>query len=582
MAFDLLITGGMVVDGTGAPARRADVSVRAGRIVEIGKSLDGSAGERVDATDLVVAPGFIDSHTHLDGQLFWDKEASSSSWHGCTSVIFGNCGFSLAPIPDSPEYPTSLLAGVEQIPRRVLDATVPFDWRNYQEFVASLEGSGLGVNAAGYVGYPTVRHSVMGERAFTDAATEADLSAIAAALREALSAGALGVSINRNDADHDDHGRESAGYDCDWSEIDRALSVVGEYPGTIVQAVPSWAILNEGITDAVRLEFERWVDSLRRADRRLVWGALMEPFAGPLLGLIREAAREGVSMLGAVGSIPVAGMATFETTSVFSTVEGWESVFELGRDERVRALSDPAVRERLKAACRADGTFVAYPLQTKDAAGNRVLGPVAIFSWDNVFRIAAPPAPFEIGESVLAESQRMGSHPLDLVLDGAVASDLAEFLLMVPYGYMEDVTQSLLTDPGTVLSINDTGAHLLVMSNAGSTFLFSHWVRAKGAITLEQAVHLLTGRQAEVFGLADRGVIAAGKAADIVVFDPTTVAPLGAEYKVDIPGGGSRFVQRSRGITRVVVNGRSLLVDGKATGDLGGRYLRPADMLRSR
>ncbi len=214
--LDLCIRGGLVVNGTGAPGRRADVGIADGRVADVAAKLSDSARETIDTTDLVVAPGFIDSHTHLDGQLFWDKEGTSSSWHGCTTVIQGNCGFTLAPIPDGPEYPLSLMAGVEQIPRPLLKRNVPWTWRTFAEFTRSLEAGGIPLNVASYVGYPLIRHAAMGEAALTEVPTDDERAAIDRLLREALDAGALGISFNRQAADRDDKGRWTAGYDCGW------------------------------------------------------------------------------------------------------------------------------------------------------------------------------------------------------------------------------------------------------------------------------------------------------------------------------------------------------------------------------
>lgn len=578
MGIDLLIAGGAVVDGTGTASRRLDVAVRDGMIVEVGEKIDASAAERIDATGLVVAPGFIDSHTHLDGQLFWDKAATSSSWHGCTTAIFGNCGFSFAPIgSEGPEYPLSLMAGVEQVDRDLLQQNVPFDWRSYGDFIGSLEASGMAINATSYIGYPMIRHAAMGERAFGGEATEADLDAIEAHVREGLDAGALGLSFNRQAADRDDKGRTTAGLNCPWSEIGRMIGVLADYPGTLVQAIPSWSLLPNGIEAHHREEFEGWTKALAAANRPMVWTVMSEVLADPQLELNREARQAGVSMTSGVGPIPVAIMVNFQVPNVLQTVPAWQPVFAVPPEERVRVLADPGFRRSLREQA-GDETFSAYPAAAVDEDGTPILGPEIPLSWGGIFRVGSGPDRFRVDHSVLQEARARGCHPIDVVADAAVESDLRDFLIVFPMGNPDDKTVELMKDPTTVLSTNDTGAHLLMVCNASATWLLDHWVREKQAFGLEQAVHMLTGRQAQVFQLPDRGILAPGKVADLVLFDPDTVGAESPSLVNDLPGGGLRFVQRGLGIARVIVNGRSLMIDGKHTGEVPGMYLRPAEM----
>jgi N-acyl-D-aspartate/D-glutamate deacylase len=582
VAFDLLIRGGMVVDGTGAPGRVCDVGVADGRIAELAPRLAGSAAETVDARDLVVAPGFIDSHTHLDGQLFWDKEASSSAWHGCTTVVFGNCGFTFAPIPDGdPEYPKGLMAGVEQIPREVIEGNVPFDWRSFGDYVRSLERSGLPVNAASYVGYPVVRHAVMGERALGGAPTAGELRAIEALVRDALDAGALGISFNRQPGDCDDKGRPSAGVDCGFDEIAAVVALLREYPGTLVQAVPGFLMPFQGFSEENLREQESWIGALRGVGRPMVFGPTFEAWGELFYAYIERARAQGVEMWSTGGAIPIGSMATFQVPNVFRTIQGWEGVFEVTGEERIRLFSDASYRERLRAHAGPE-TFIGYPLQTVDERGQIVRGPEISYSWGNIYRLPAPPAPFRCdGPSVLEEARQRGCHPVDVVLDGAVQSGLREFLIVFPLPYDPEAILRHLEHPHILLSTNDTGAHLLMVCNANSTHLLGHWVRRSKRIGLERAVHLLTGRQAQAFRLVDRGTLAPGKAADLVLFDPERIDAQSYELAHDIPGGHARFLQRSTGIERVIVNGRTLLRGGRPTGEMPGAFLRPRQMARA-
>lgn len=580
MGLDLLIRGGTVVDGTGRPGRVADVGIARDRIVAVEEHLAEPAAERIDATGLVVAPGFIDSHTHLDGQLFWDGEGSSSAWHGCTSVVCGNCGFTLAPIPNGdPEYPLSLMAGVEQVPRDVLEATVPFDWDSFGGYVASLERSGLPLNAACYVGYPVLRHAAMGERGLEEPAGPADLAAIERLLREALEAGALGVSFNRSPADRDDRGRATAGVDCGWDEIRRVVGVLGDHPGTLVQAIPGWSLPGpRGVNPGWEEELGHWVAATRAAGRPMVWGPMIETFDEDYLRIARKGQQQGSQMFAATGVVALSTLATFQIPNLFGTIPGWAFLFELSAEGRLKALSDPAVRARLRGAT-GDEKFLGYPLATEDEAGNPVPGPEIPFFWRNIYRIGAAPERLDLdGPSLADEARRDGRHPVDVLLDGAVASGLREFAIVFPYGQVPDQTLRALRDPASVLSRNDTGAHLALLCNAESSQLLAQWVRDRGALRLERAIQLLTSRQAEIFQLPDRGALLPGLAADVVLIDLDEVGPLAPDLAADIPGGGTRIVQRAEGIERVIVSGRTLLREGQPTGELPGRFLRPAEM----
>jgi N-acyl-D-aspartate/D-glutamate deacylase len=579
MDFDLLIRGGLVVDGTGAPGRHGDLGVREGRIVDVAPHLSGSASASIDAEGLVVAPGFIDSHTHLDGQMFWDPAVSSSSWHGCTTAIMGNCGFTLSPTRNGdPEYPISLMAGVEQIPRDVIEENVPFGWKTFAEYVDALEGRAMGINAASYVGYPILRHAVMGDRAFQERATREHIESLKRELDRALQAGALGLSLNRQPGDCDDKGRPSAGVDCSFEEIIEVASVLRGHPGTVLQCVPGFAMPYQGFTAENIREQDALIEAAKAADAPLVWGPAMEVWADLFHGLVDRARGQGVEMWAAAGVIPVASMACFQIRNVFGTIDGWERLYEASGDEVVGLISDPEFRRSLK-ACVTDEGFTGFPLQTHDAEGNVVKGPAIPYSWAHIWRLPPPPASFDLsGPSLLEEARSRDLHPVDLLFDGAIESDLGEFLVLLPHPYDADQILAHIDNPRTVISTNDTGAHFHLLSNATTTHTLGHWVRRTKRLTLERAIHLLTGRQSEVFRLRDRGTLQPGKAADVVIFDLETVDAYTLELASDVPGGHSRFLQRSTGVRHVIVNGVPLIEDGRVTGASGGRFLRPRDM----
>ncbi len=572
---EVLIKGGIVVDGTGTSRRRADVAIRGGHIVEIAPRID-STGEIIDASDLIVSPGFIDSHTHMESQLFWDKAATSAAWHGCTTVVMGNCGLSLAPLaPGDQDFAIGLMSSVEQIPTSVLASAMPFDWTTFGGFAESLDRSKPGINAASYVGYSLVRRAVMGERAFGGQPTEEEANAIEALVRSSLAQGALGLSFNRATFDHDEHGRLMPGYDCTWDELSRAARVVAEFPGTMLQAIPRWTSEVDGWGGPNDEELSRWIGLLGEVGRRLVWTAVSESRHENQMAATRKAQAAGADLIAAIHAVPMHTYATFSVPGLFAATPGFDFLFDLTPVERLRAIRDETVRERVRAATGRD-TFTAYPLRYVAESGEVSLGHERVFPWDHIHHVGSAPHRMNIGESIGEQAHREGRHPADVVLDAAAASELRDVFIVFTHANLPQVTLELLNDPATVISGNDTGAHLMLMAQADTTHLLDHFVRRTGEVPLEQAVHLITGRQAQVFGIPNRGVLAPGKAADIAIFDPDDIGAQAPEVVNDLPGGGPRYITRNIGIKRVIVNGETLLVDGKATGVGAGRFLKPA------
>lgn len=571
----VVIKGGTVVDGTGAPRRRADISIRDGRILEIASQIQGG-DEVIDASDLIVSPGFIDTHTHMECQLFWDKAATSAAWHGCTTVVMGNCGLSLAPVGmGDVDFAVSLMSSVEQIPTSVLASAVPFDWTSFGGFAESLQRSTPAVNAASFVGYSLVRRAVMGERAFGGVPTEEEADAIVELVRSSLAQGALGLSFNRATLDHDEHGRLMPGYDCTWEEVTRAARVVAEFPGTMLQAIPRWTSEADGWGGRNDDELAHWIDILQGVDRPLVWTAVSETRYENQMAATRRAREAGVELIAAIHGVPMHTYATLSVPGLFAATPGFDFLFDLSPEERLRAIQDEAVRERVRAATGRD-TFSAYPLRYVSESGEVSLGHERVFPWDHIHHVGSAPERMKIGESIGERARREGRHPADVVLDEAAASELRDVFIVFTHANLPQVTLELLNDPATVISGNDTGAHLMLMAQADTTHLLDHFVRETGEVPLEQAVHLITGRQAQVFGIPERGVLKPGMAADITIFDPETIGAQAPEVVSDLPGGGPRYITRNIGIKRVIVNGQTLLIDGEPTGVTAGRFLKPA------
>lgn len=576
MNAELLVRNGLVIDGTGAPRHRADIAVHDGRIVAVGPDLDVDAIRTIDATGLVVSPGFIDSHTHLETQLFWDPIAGPAIEHGCTTVIMGNCGLSLAPVsPASQDFAAGLMSAVEQIPRSTVDRVVPFDWESFGEWVASVEARGIGINAASFVGYSIVRQAVMGDRAFEGEATPDDLERITVLLRESLRGGALGISYNRATYDRDEQGRLMAGWDADWAEIRATAEVLTEFPGTMIQVIPSWAELSEGWGERNERELEEWTKVCLAIDRPLVWSAVSEAHHEPQMDATRRARAAGARVTAGIHSVPIYTFATFAVRGLFASVPAFAELFELAPAERLAALRDPERRDAIREALPGT-TFAAYPLKQTSDDGVVSLGLQRRFSWDDVYPAGAPPGGFSIGDSVAEMARAQGREPIDVVLDLAVEHDLADVFVVFVHGNRREVTAELLRDEDTVIASNDTGAHLTLMAQTQTTHLLDYWTREAQLLSLEEAVHLLTGRQSEVFGLAGRGVLAEGCAADIVLFDPDRIGPRAPEITNDLPDGGYRYTAGAAGVHAVIVNGEVVLDHGRDTGARPGRFILAA------
>lgn len=577
MQLQTLIRGGTLVDGTGADRRRADIGIAGGRIAVVAPNLREAADAVIDAGGLIVSPGFIDSHTHMETQLFWDKAAQPATWHGATTVVMGNCGLSLAPIgPAGHDFAAGLMSSVEQIPRAIIDEVVPFDWTTFGGYVSSVERSGLPVNAASFVGYSLVRHAVMGERAFDGRASDDDVDHLRRGLRAALQEGALGISYNRAIYDRDAEGRLMAGWDADWDEMRRTASVLKEFSGTMLQVIPSWAELSAGWCERNEIELAEWTRILADIDRPMVWSAVSERDFEAQMDATRRARAAGVMMTAGIHSIPIYTFATLAAPGLFASTPGCDALYDLSPRERIEALRDPAVRQRIRSVMGRE-RFVAYSLRHVAENGEVSLGMERTFDWSQIYDAGVAPDRFRLTESLADTARRDGRHPVDVLLDRALASDLRAVFVVFVYGNLPEVTRTLLLDPATVISSNDTGAHLMLMAQTQNTHLLDFWARQSKFLSLEQAVHLLSGRQADTFGLPDRGRLQPGLAADVIVFDEATVGPQAPQILDDLPGGGgSRYVSRGLGIERVIVNGETLLERGEPSGALPGRFLRPA------
>jgi N-acyl-D-aspartate/D-glutamate deacylase len=559
---DLVVRAGTVVDGTGAPARTADVAVHGGRIVAVGR-VEGRGDREIDADGLVVAPGFVDPHTHYDAQILWDGAATPSCFHGVTTVIGGNCGFSLAPLgaPDA-EYLRRLLARVEGMPLAALEAGLDWSWRSFGDYLDRVRQTTV-VNAGFLVGHSALRRAVMGDHAVGEAASADHKVAMQQLLAASLRAGALGFSSSHNSAHTDGDGRPVPSRAADRDELLSLAAVVRDHTGTTLEFITA-GCLNELSED----ELELMADLSARAHRPLNWNVLTLDPARPeraehqLTASDRAQARGGevvALMMPGGGGLRL----SFLTYCALNLLPGWNDVLELPIAERIAKLADPSVRRGLvERAATAEGAIRA-------------------FSRVGHFRIGQTHAPVNeryagrlVGD--IAREQQRDEH--EVLFDIVVADELRTHLwpeTAPDTAGTWSMRARFLRDPRTLLGGSDAGAHLDRMCGARyPTELLAQGVRNFGALSLEEAVRMLTEEPARLFGLRDRGRVATGMHADLAVFDAGTVAPEPIREVADLPGGCERLTSDARGITHVVVAGTVIVERGELTGARPGTVLR--------
>jgi N-acyl-D-amino-acid deacylase len=557
MAYDLLIKNGLIVDGSGAPSFRGDVAVKDGKIVEIGK-LSGPAARTIDAAGLVVAPGFIDNHCHYDAQVTWDPLCSFSCDHGATSVVFGNCSLSLAPVRKGKEDRLSeFLSYVEAIPMEVL-RTLEFTWETFPQYLDNLDHH-LGVNVGNLIGHTAVRYYVMDEDCQKRTATDDEIKAMQGLVREGMQAGALGLSVSRNQGHFDPQGVHIPAIWADEKEIFALGDVLRELgTGLIQSGGGNAAEMKDGLMSRLSEATGRTVvynnlgQSMRRPDQ---WQKHMAQ--------VDATTARGIRAYPMCTPNRITDYFTMRNTQQFRGLPVWHPICLSSPEEMLKAYADPEVRRKLH-----------------DEAVEFKSGPaIGLCStwWDYmvVQNAVLPKNKWMEGKTVGQIAKEQGKDIIDAFLDLAVEEHLDTELLHGENNVDEAAVQQILTYPNAIIGLSDGGAHVQFQSGYGfSTRLLSEWVREKQVMSLETAVRRLTFESASIFGLYDRGLLRPGMVADIVIFDPDTVKPLPLEVLHDFPTGAKRIKEPAQGIHMTIVNGQVLLEDGKHTGALPGRVLR--------
>jgi N-acyl-D-amino-acid deacylase len=559
MDYDILIKDGLVVDGSGMPAYEADVGIAAGRVQTVGR-IGGGAREVLDARGLVVAPGFIDPHTHYDAQLFWDPLATPTCWHGFTTVLMTNCGFGIAPLRrEHQDYVMRMLAEVEAIPLRSLERGVPWSWQSYAEYLEALD-RGLGVNVLSLAPHSTIRYHVMGDDARKRPATDDEIGAMQRLVTGCMEAGAVGVSSSWGPVHFDGDGVPVPSRWAKEGEIAalaRTLTALGR---GVVCFIPKHlpVLAAEDMTAMARLS--------RDSGRPVLWNLLLQSWDAPdhwrhVLQWTREAFAAGARVY------PLALCERFDLSfslraGVFGDMPAWKRFFALPLDDKMRVLRRPEVRAALQADLD-DPTPRVFSKRLDDVV---------------VVTVTREEHRPWVGKSVVEIAAAQGKRPLDALLDLALSEDLdTDFLIVGFQNGDENALRAMIADPYVVIGGSDGGAHVqFICQVAYSSYLLAHWVREARALPLEAAVRRLTFEPATLLGLRDRGLVREGFAADLVLFDPAAVAPGPREELQDLPGGARRIVRRARGYRATLVNGQVVLRDGEPTGRRPGRVLRGA------
>ncbi len=562
MTYDLLIKNGTVVDGSGNPGYRADVAVSEGKIVAIGR-INERAKQTIDAEGHIVSPGFVDGHTHMDAQIFWDPIGSCSSYHGVTSVVMGNCGFTLAPCKqEDADMVFRNLERAEDLSRDAMLEGIDWRWETFPEFLNVIDELPKGINYAGYIGHSALRTYVMGERAFSDAAGEDDVRQMQHLVKQAVQAGAIGFSTSRtfNHLTADD--RPVASRLAEWDEVRAIVNAVGE-TGKGLFEIAGEAPGRD--TQRIAEYHGRLRDLAVESGVPQTWGMFSVRAAPdlwrPYFDLLDETAAAGGRMFAQVHSRALSSLLSFESNTPFDSWEYWSEFRQLPLAEQAAKMRDPQIKAKL------------VEIASREYTGPRVVGAEARPpEWEYIY----PMDDMVYDKPSMAELARAkGVHPVELMIDMALERDLKMFFRQPIANEDQSQVLDMMKHPRSVITFSDSGAHVSqIMDSSLQTHLLSYWVREKQAMTLEEAVKQITYNTATLWGLHDRGLVREGMAADLVVFDANTIGARMPDVVHDLPAGAKRLKQTADGILNTVVNGEILLTNNEHSGAVPGRLLR--------
>ena len=543
--MDLILRNGTVIDGTGAERRSADVGVADGKIVAVGEVAPGNGAEEVDLEGLVLAPGFVDIHTHYDAQVLWDPDLTPSCWHGVTSVVVGNCGFGIA--PTRPEHRETIARTLENVEGMAFDALVAgIDWQfeTFPEYLAAVERLPKRLNVGVLAGHTPTRLYVLGDEASDREATEDEIAQMAAIIKEALEAGAVGFSTSAAPTHAGAYGKPVPSRLAHYDEIKTLASMMGEVGTGVMQA-----------TVGANLFMDQFAEISKETGRPVSWTALLSGMwgQGGAAGVVDAIEQRGGEVWPQVACRPLVMQVTMADPFPMATMDAFAEVLAVPHDQRADVYRDPEWRARMHA--------------DHSMWGDRLTK--ATIQETNVHQGLVD------GPTMADLAAERGVDPFDLMIDLALEDDLQTRYRIVLANDDEEELAGLLQDERTVLGLSDAGAHASQLCDANfSTHLLGEWVRNRGTLTLEQAVWRLSGQAAEVFRLEGRGRLVEGGAADLVAFDPDTVGSEPLERVWDLPAGADRLIARSTGIEHVWVNGTAIRRDGEDLDARPGALLR--------
>lgn len=565
--FDLLIRNGRIVDGTGAPIYRADLGVRNGHIAAIGRQL-GDAVQQIDADGLLVTPGFVDVHTHFDGQATWDERLWPSSQQGVTTAVMGNCGVGFAPCrPEDRDQLIALMVGVEDIPDTALHEGLRWSWESFPEYLQALAARRYDIDIAALLPHAPLRVHAMGERAIRrEPASAEDIKAMQQLVRQGLAAGAVGLSTSRTMAHRSKSGDFTPMYQAASEELLALGLALKDYPNSVFQMISDF----EHVGD----EFSILTRVAQRTGRAATLTVLQYPHRPQLhrelMQQIEKANADGLRIMGQVLNRPVGVLMGFECSlNPFSCRPSYAGLAPLEPAERLRALALPATRSAIL------GEKDRNPHLFMEYFGQNFAG---MYPWRGEEPNYLPQA----GDSVQALADAAGVPPLEWMYDFMLGREGQALVYLPMANYLDhdcSAVHELLGHPHTVPALGDGGAHVgTICDGSATTFLLTEWVRERGLFSIEQAIHLLTQRPASLYGFADRGVLQPGKLADLNLIDLQALRIEPPHIARDLPAGGKRFLQGAQGYRYTIKSGQITYRDGSATEALPGRLLKRSEL----